>query len=112
MPTKPTGPGDLTQLVDVQAVNETYTAAGRREKEWVTQFQVWAALVPTGGVERYRSGAERSGVLYRMTTYRRGDITEQHRIMWRGVALNVRSVPTTPTQDMLMDLLVESGVNT
>ncbi len=70
---------------------------------------VAAEIIPLRGDEALNLSVQRSTQLYRVTIRDRVDITTKHRLIWQGMALNIRTAP--PSTDRTYRVMTcEAGV--
>lgn len=87
---------------------------GRRapagEQKWRdVDPKLWAEVIPLRGDEALKLGVQRSTQLYRVTVRARSaPIVTSQRLLWRGIALNIRSAPPS-TDGQSQVLTCESG---
>jgi len=105
--------GRLDQRITFQSFTTAPDGAGGKVKTWADLGSVptvWAQVVPGGGGERFEEErqAARQSVTFRVRT--RADLTEAMRILWDGVAYNIRSLPDIGTREPYMRIETERGV--
>lgn len=101
--------GELDERVAIQARSRTPDGAGGYSEAWSTVATVWARVRPLSGRERLLGEQLEAPRNYRVTIRRRA-VTADHRLLWRGVALNVRFAPLVGSRELYQDLDCEMGV--
>jgi SPP1 family predicted phage head-tail adaptor len=102
--------GRLRHKVDIQAFTGASDGAGGTVKTWSTVAKrVAAEVIPINGGEAFNRGIAAATQFYRVTIRYRAGITPAHRLIWKGIALNIRTCadPDGTWEALLMT--VESG---
>jgi len=86
--------GELRERVTIQAPNMSQNSYGEETVNWSDVATVWARVEFLGGQENYRRAVDQavSTATYRIIMRYRSDVTEEHRIQWRGRYLGILSV--------------------
>lgn len=71
--------------------------------------EVPAEIIPLRGGEALNLGIQRSTQLYRVTVRKRDGLTTANRLLWNGVALDIRTAPPSMDRTTLV-MTCESGV--
>jgi head-tail adaptor len=105
----------LREVVSIQEKNLIDNGRGGRthpagEPEWKDiATGVRAEIIPLRGGEALNLGIERSTQLYRVTIRRRVGLTTANRLLWGGIALDIRTAPPSTDRATLV-MTCESGV--
>lgn len=111
--------GRLRERVTLQERNVTDNGRGGRrapvgEQPWRDVVRdIAAEVIALRGDEALTLGVQRSTQLYKVTIRARSGVTTAHRLMWMGIALNIRTAPPSMRSrgaDLVMTC--ESGVAT
>lgn len=102
--------GKLDQRITLQAQTATPDGIGGVTQGWVTIGTVWARAGAVRASEAMAEGRMNAEAQVRFTIRARGDLTERHRIIWRGVAYNIRGIPLPQTRALYMDVIADRGV--
>ncbi|MEO1223798.1 MAG: phage head closure protein [Pseudomonadota bacterium] len=76
-------PGELTERVRFQRIDETVGAGASVTETAVTLAEVWARVVPISGRERSQAQQIEDVAKYRVTIRRRRDVLGADRLLWR-----------------------------
>lgn len=101
--------GELDQRVAIQVASATSDGAGGSRKSWATVTTIWAKVEPMNGGEAFAQGVERATQFYRVTIRRRGGVSQKNRLLWKGVALNIRTCADMDGRNADLTMMVESG---
>jgi head-tail adaptor len=106
----------LREVVSIQEKNSTVSngQGGRRppdgEPKWKDVASgVRAEIIPLRGGEALTLGVHRSTQLYRVTIRKRPGVTTANRLLWGGIALDIRTAPPSTDRATLV-MTCESGV--
>ena len=105
----------MRERVTIQEANVVDNGRGGRrtptgETPWRdVAAKVPAEVLPLRGGEALNLGVQRSTQLYRVTMRNRTDVTTAHRLLWNGVALDIRTAPPSTDRTTLV-MTCESGV--
>lgn len=104
--------GSLRQRIAIQTLTKVADGLGGWNETWATTYTVWADMYPLAGTEVYKQGQVESPVTHRaMIRYRTG-ITTKHRVLYAGLAYNIRAVLNLNERSQWLQLDLESGVAT
>lgn len=106
------GAGELDQRVTLQRPDSTPDGRGGVTKGWSDIATVWARVRPIAGRERAAAGQIEAAATYRVTIRRRTDVTADCRILWQGVAMNIRFAPASGSRAMWTVIDCDAGVPT
>ncbi len=86
--------GELRERITIQAPTAVQNSYGEETITWSDVATVWASVEFLAGQERYQRAVDQavSTATYRITMRYRDDVTEEHRIQWRGRYLGILSV--------------------
>lgn len=106
--------GELDERIELQKQTHEDDWQGGVIETWTTQATVWAAVRARTGRERMHSdmlAAERG---YQVVIRNRADldIRENWRIVWRGLAMNIRFIEYGGPRDIYLVMDAEKGVVT
>ena len=108
--------GRLRETVEIQRKNEVSNGRGGMttppgQERWVSERPgVRAEIVPLRGDVALNLAVQRAVQLYRVTIrYRPGILAGQHRLLWKGVALDIKSAARSPDRRDLV-MTAQSGV--
>lgn len=103
-------PGKIDQMVTIQTYQTTSDGAGGTIVTWEDLASVWAAVASEAGRESIEEGRTNaaSGVVF--TIRNRSDVNATMRIIWEGVAHNIRQVKSTGSRSMYLKIIAERGV--
>ncbi len=105
----------LRERVTIQEPNvEDNGRGGRRtpagQEPWRdVAKEVAAEIVPLRGGEALSQSIQRSTQFYRVTIRKRAGLTTAHRLVWNGIALDIRTAPPSTDRSTLV-MTCESGV--
>lgn len=104
-------PGDLQDRLSIQASTSSPQAGGGKIKAWADiASPIWAKVEPLNGGEAFSQGIARNTQFYRITIRWRGDVTPANRLMWNGMALNIRTCADPDRSRTALLITAESGV--
>lgn len=104
--------GKLKNKIELQELVIVEDGSGGQTRTWKTIQSVWASLRQTGGSERYQNDRLTAIANFKATIRYRSDISAVNRIVFRGLAYQIRSVDNLEFMDKWLDLTLESGVAT
>lgn len=104
------GAGELDQRVRIEKPASTPDGRGGTVKGWAELATVWARVRPISGRERAAAGQIEAAATYRVTIRRRTDVTADCRILWQGMAMNIRFVPASGSRAMWTVIDCDAGV--
>ena len=102
--------GKLDQLVTIQAQTATPDGIGGVVQGWATVGTTWARVGAVRASETMAEGRMNAEAQVKFTIRARADLTERHRILWGGVAYNIRGIPVPMTRALYMDVIADRGV--
>jgi SPP1 family predicted phage head-tail adaptor len=88
--------GRLRDRIDLQADAETPNGQGGNSSSWATFASAWAEVIGLSGSEARKAGIERNVRQWRITMRPRTDLTEAHRIRWKGLVMNIKAIVPDP----------------
>jgi SPP1 family predicted phage head-tail adaptor len=104
--------GELCRRVDLQKKIITRTATGADTWVWVSQREVWAAILPVRGREYMTADHLRADIEVRIVTRRQRDLAID--ATWRGVSeglvYGIKSVIQHRTDRQKVELMCTAGV--
>jgi SPP1 family predicted phage head-tail adaptor len=106
-------PGDLTQRITLQSYVEIADGIGGKVAAWsnlALDPNVWAAVKAKGGRESQIEGRMTATFVVVFTIYNRTDLTELDRILWDGVAYNIRGILRRGGATLMLEIEAERGV--
>jgi head-tail adaptor len=104
----------LRERVDIEEKDLVPNGAGgRRAPNGRDRWRPLASGVPAEivalrGGEALNASIERSTQFYRVTIRNRTDLTPEHRLVWNGVVLNIRTAPPSTDRNTIV-MTCESG---
>lgn len=101
--------GAARQLVALQSKVLTPDGGGGYGESWETYATVWAAFAFGGGGQSLQGGRLESRVPVRVTIRTRGDVSPNHRLLFRGRMFAIRAIEDEGPQDLWMTLVCEEG---
>jgi SPP1 family predicted phage head-tail adaptor len=102
--------GRLRQRITYQAAVGTPDGSGGSTKAWSNLAYAWASVEPVNGGEVFKAGLLHATQFYKIEARFRSDITPLNRIMWKGVALNIRTCADPDGRRESLLIVAESGV--
>ncbi|MDF0489205.1 head-tail adaptor protein [Sphingomonas sp. H39-1-10] len=112
----PLAAGRLKHRIELQEQNRVSNGRGGfttppGEEPWRTiATRVPAEVIALRGDEAVRHSIERSVQLWRVTIRPRAGVTPTHRLIWNGIAMNIKSAALNVAGDELV-MTSESGAN-
>lgn len=94
--------GKLKERVTIKSPTETRSRSGETTLNWdTTVATVWASV--EGLSSRDIMQAQQANVIatHRIRMRHRSDVTHEHRIVWRGVTMEIASVTQRQEREML-----------
>lgn len=104
------GAGDLRERVALQVLSMADDGHGGQIEEWLPVMPLWARVLPTGGREVLEGGALVGISAWRVTIRHRPRLGVQHRFVWRGMELNIRSIADPDGKRQWLTAYCEAGV--
>jgi len=105
--------GELRERVQVQRVRYTPDGAGGQLKTWVDHVVLFAFVEEKSARENYADsslGRIRTEKHWEFTTWKRGDITVQDRLVWADRLWDIRSVENLLARNKFIRIIAEAGV--
>jgi SPP1 family predicted phage head-tail adaptor len=105
--------GALDQLVTFERKTATTDGGGGFTEAWAeltVDPEVWANVEAKGGRESLIEGRQAATFVVVFTVWNRDDITEIDRIIWNGVAYNIRGILRTGDRRLMLRIEAERGV--
>ncbi|CAM3407576.1 head-tail adaptor protein [Rouxiella silvae] len=105
--------GKLRHRVTLQKrVNHRDPQTGAAIPGWENVKKIWADVVPLSAREFVASQAVQSEVTTRITIRKRSDVTNKHRILFRGQVYNIEGVLPDPVSGLeYLTLPCSEGAN-
>jgi len=103
-------PGKLDELLTIEQQQTQPDGSGGQIVTWTQFAQVWAKVQPVRLSEDERQGAVRATRGYVFTLWRRGDLSEDMRIVWNGETFNIREIRLPGSRELFMEIFAQSGV--
>ena len=106
--------GTLDQQITLQRFTRTPDGGGGFTEAWadfVTDATPWANVKAKGGREGMTEGRTTATFVVVFTIYNRADVTELDRIMWGGIAYNIRGILREGGRQLMLKIEAERGVN-
>ena len=100
--------GDLDQRIALEAPTATPDGIGGTLRGWARVAAVWASVRPVRGAEAMTEGRMNAATTVRFTIRDRA-VDATMRIVWQGVAYNIRQDPVR-TRAQYVEILAERGV--
>ena len=102
--------GELRDRITIQGASSAPQPGGGKVKTWTdVGLPIWAKIEPLSGGEAFAQGIARNTQFYRVTIRYRSDVTPANRIMWGGVALNIRTAGDPDPRGEALVMTAESG---
>ncbi len=110
--------GRLRRQVQLQRAAETPDGAGGREVTWSTFATVWGEMRPLSGKDRLQAEQLQSTIANRLVIRFQGSpsnpempfVSARDRVLYKGVAYNIRAVVDIEERRRFLELDLESGV--
>lgn len=102
----------LKNRVILQRIEIVEDGSGGSTRTWQTVQSIWAYLVQTGGGERYQQERLTATANFKAIIRYRADVSPVNRIVFQGVAYQIRSVDDIEFAHKFLQLTLESGVAT
>lgn len=106
--------GNLDQPITLQRFTRTADGGGGFTEAWAnfaTDPSPWANVKAKAGREVLVEGQTAATFVVVFTIYNRSDVTELDRILWNGVAYNIRGILREGERDLMLKIEAERGVN-
>ena len=103
--------GQLDQRIQLQSKTRTADGVGGATTAWATYATVWAHIRPLSGRERENAMRTEGKADYLVVLRYRSDITETHRILWRGRYLNIRFPKNMGPRTAWLEIEAEQGAS-
>jgi SPP1 family predicted phage head-tail adaptor len=104
--------GDLRERITVQSKSVTRNSIGDEVVTWPDFATVWAQVEPLRGREFFAAAQMQSSVEVRFRIRYRSDLTvDAHRVLWRGVTYDIRSLIDVDGRRNVLELMCASGVH-
>jgi SPP1 family predicted phage head-tail adaptor len=101
--------GAARQLVSLQSKVLTPDGGGGYSEAWETYATVWAAFSFGSGRQSSEAGRSESRVPVRVTIRKRGDVSPNHHIFFRGRIFAIRAIEDEGPQALWITLVCEEG---
>ena len=103
--------GKLDQRVTMQRTTATPDGAGGTTYAWGDLGTVWANVFTVRTGEAMTEGRMNAAALVVFTVRNRSDLDERDRIVWGGVAYNIRSIRREGQRPQFVKIEAERGVS-
>ena len=106
-------PGNLDQRITFQAVARVSDGAGGSTEVWsnfASNASVWASVRALSGRESFAEDRTEATAKVLFTIRNRNDVTEKDRIMFDGLAYNIRTVMRDGPRPLYLKIEAERGV--
>ena len=106
--------GTLDQIITLQRSTATPDGGGGVTMSWAsfaTDANPWAKVKAKAGRESMIEGRTTSTFVVEFTIYNRADVTETDRILWQGVAYNIRGIRSEGERTLMLVIEADRGVN-
>jgi SPP1 family predicted phage head-tail adaptor len=101
--------GAARHPVELQSKVLTPDGGGGYSEDWETYATVWAAFAFGNAVQSVQAGRRESRLAVRVAIRKRGDVSLNHRILFRGRQFAIRAIENPEPQDLWMTLVCEEG---
>ncbi len=104
--------GRKDQPITLQRLSRTPDGIGGSTKDWADFSEtpsVWAHVQAGSGSEALEEGRMAATAFATFTIYNRSDVTDLDRIIWGGVAYNIRSIRREGEQSLDLAIDAERG---
>lgn len=105
--------GNLDQRITFQRNTPASDGAGGSTQSWAnfaTVPTVWANVKAKAGREGLDEGRTNATFVVQFTIRNRSDVTELDRIIWGGVAYNIRGIRREGSRELYLVIEAERGV--
>lgn len=105
--------GAMTEQVTLQRVVRSADGAGGQTEAWADMACdtcVWAEVRAKAGTESMVEGRTSASFVVLFTIYARSDVDETCRILWNGVAYNIRGIRRETGRAQRLVIEAERGV--
>ena len=105
--------GSMDQRITLQRRVATADGAGGETLSWAdltSDPRPWAMVVAKAGRENMQEGRMAATFTVLFTIYNRDDLTETDRILWDGVAYNIRGIRREGGRKLRLVIEAERGV--
>jgi SPP1 family predicted phage head-tail adaptor len=104
--------GDLRERIVIQSKSIARNSIGEEVVTWPDFLTLWAQAEPLRGREFFAAAQMQSSVEVRFRIRYRSDITvDTHRVLWRAVTYDIRSIIDADARRVVLELMCASGVH-
>ena len=103
--------GALDQRVTIQARTSGQDARGQALDTWVDVATVWARVQPRRGRDFFAAAQDQATFDCTVWLRYRTDVTSAHRLLWKGLPLNIEGQPVdVGGAGVMLELMCVQGV--
>jgi SPP1 family predicted phage head-tail adaptor len=102
--------GKRNRRVTIQSSSRAPDGKGGQTVTWADMKTVWAEMIPLRGQEALAQAVVKSVQLWKVTILYRAGITTQHRLIYDGKVLNIRSCEDPDGRRAELVMTAEGGV--
>lgn len=105
--------GAMNQRITLERAVDTPDGIGGVTKTWVKfarDAMPWANVIAKSGKEVMAEGRTSASFVVLFTIYNRSDVTDLDRIIWGGVAYNIRGIRREGVEALRLVIEAERGV--
>lgn len=103
-------PGELDQRVTFERLSRTPDGQGGNTDAWAAIATVWAHARPRSGKENTQFERVNGEASYLFVVRYRSDLKDADRVVWGGVAYNIRLINERGTRRLYLEIDAERGV--
>lgn len=103
--------GKMRERLTLQAKSVTRNSIGEEVVTWVDQVTVWAEPVTLTGREFFAAAQMQFSADAAFLIDYRSDVTPDWRVLWRGVAYDIRSALPSDATRRQLKLLCTTGIH-
>lgn len=103
----------MDQRITLQRPVATSDGGGGETTAWTDYTAnpaVWASVMAKSGTEGMVEGRATATFVVLFTVYNRSDVNPRDRIIWRGVAYNIRGIRDQGSRNLRLVIEAERGV--
>jgi SPP1 family predicted phage head-tail adaptor len=109
MKCKKTRSSTLRHKLTLQQEIRTADDMGGYVRSWKNIADLWAEIIPVGGMEQFFANQLQASVTHRILLRYRPDITANNRLLFEKRAFNIHAVLNTQERNEMLELLTEEG---
>lgn len=99
--------GDMRERVALHSPSPSLDEIGGLEQSWSVFATVWARVTPASNREWWHREQTQASGGWRVTIRYRSDVTTKHRVVWRGLTLEVTGIDNTDERRRFLTLTCE-----